>query len=353
MLAAGHEKGNGRARRTRHRDPEVRAQARLALLLRTMRGRGWDPGHLLKDYGLDAEAWVAAYLTPLARSRVRDDNLAFAAASMELLYANRPDTVRGNMYLLVSRGGWLPDTSDKSYDKTQRMLKNLRVSGVVPFDWVVDNVRSTIKPSSWAGLDDFAETVARAYRLDFWSRLPDYIEVIVEKDTVAGKLSAVTRQYNVPLHPIRGYSSITYAHDIARSWDRIDKPITVYYFGDHDPSGRDLERDIYESLEHFSKREFNWCRLGIDPEDFELYDVKPLAPKKKDSRYKRFVEQGWYDCAEVEAIPAAEMRRFLQDAIESHIPQGEWQRLQELERIERGQWMEYMAAMFPQREGGL
>lgn len=351
MLGTSAEENNGRPRHARRRDPAARAKVRLALLLRTMRDRGWEPGHMLAGSGWSAEEWVAVYLRPLVHSRIRDGSLAFAAASMELLFANKPDTVRGNMYLLVSRGGWLSDTSDQSYDKTQRMLKNLRVSGVVPFDWVVDNIRSTIKPTSWAGLDDFADTVARAYRLDFWSRLPEYVEVIVEKDTIGGKLSAVTRQYDIPLHPIRGYSSITYAHDIARSWDGITKPITVYYFGDHDPSGRDLERNIQESLKHFSKREFTWRRLGIDPADFETYEVRPLAPKKKDSRYKRFIARGWYDCAEVEAIPAVKMRGILQNAIESHIPQGEWQRLLEVERIERGQWKSYMAAMFPKGGG--
>jgi hypothetical protein len=86
----------------------------------------------------------------------------------------------------------LPDTSDKSYGRIQRLLGRLRENGTISFSWIVDTVRSTIKPSSWSGLEQFADTVKRAYRKDFWASLPEYVEIIVEKDTIAGKVSPVT-----------------------------------------------------------------------------------------------------------------------------------------------------------------
>jgi hypothetical protein len=265
---------------------------------------------------------------------------------VELLAAHEPDTVRGNMYLVVS-AGWLPDTSDKSYDRIQRLLNRLRERGTVPFRWVVDNVRQTIKPSSWSGLADFAETVQDAYRKDFWAELPDYVEVIVEKDTIAGKLAAVTREYDVPLHPIRGYSSTSYAWTIARNWAEINKPITIYYLGDHDPSGRDLERNIREKLARYSERDFAWVRLGVNPDHFDTYQILPLAPKKKDARYRSFVEKWGERCAEVEAIPATALRAMVREAIESHIPTGAWERLRQVEQREQEQWAAFMERLKP------
>jgi hypothetical protein len=316
-----------------------RLEQRLAAVWEQLREKGWEPGRVA---GWNEEQTRRNYLI-LCDSGTREKNLPLACVSVELLAAHEPDTVRGNMYLVVSHG-WLPDTSEKSYDRIQRLLNRLREEGVVPWSWVVDNVRTTIKPSSWSGLADFAETVREAYRLDFWSRLPEYIEVIVEKDTVAGKLAVVTREYDVPLHPIRGYNSQTFCRRIAAGWDEITKPIFVKYMGDHDPSGRDLERDVRERLERYSKRPFTWERLAISPEQFEEYHVRPLAPKKKDSRYRWFLSQGWRDCAEVEAIPATALRDILRDAIESHIPQGEWERLKDIERREREQWLGVMEA---------
>jgi hypothetical protein len=315
-----------------------------------MRDRGWEPGHVA---GWDEEEIEYSY-TVLLNSGTKGDNLPLACAATEFLARESPDTVRGNMYLLVSHG-WLPDTSKKSYNRIQRLLNRLRINGTIPFSWIVDNVRSTIKPSSWSGLADFADTARDAYRLDFWSRLPEYIEVIVEKDTVAGKLAVVTREYDVPLHPIRGYNSTSFAYRIARGWDEIVKPITIYYIGDHDPSGRDLERDLRDRLTRFSKQPFRWVRLAVNPDQFSTYNVRPLAPKKKDTRCRKFVEQWGRDCAEVEAIPATDLRAILRNAIESHIPAGAWGRLQEIEQIQKEQWESVMASFAGQSQisGGL
>jgi hypothetical protein len=329
-------------RSTMGRSPESVPKTKLATVLGRVRAQGWEPGRVT---GWTAEQVEHSY-GALCKSGTTMKNLPLACVSVELLAAHQPDTVRGNMYLVVS-AGWLPDTSKKSYDRIQRLLNRLREVGAVPWSWVVDTVRSTIKPSSWSGLADFADTVREAYRLDFWSRLPEYVEVIVEKDTVAGKLAEVTREYDVPLHPIRGYNSQTFCRRIAAGWDEITKPITVYYMGDHDPSGRDLERDVRERLTRYSKKDFTWKRLAISPEQFEEYAIRPLAPKKSDKRYRWFVGRGWHDCAEVEAVPATELRAILRGAIESHIPAGEWARLRQIEELEKQQWEGVMASFHP------
>src|SRR5690606_7414642 len=105
----------------------------------------------------------------------------------------------------VVAAGWLPSTDKQHYDRIGRVMGTLRESGVVPFRWIVDNLRSTMKPSSWSGLDDFADTVRDAYRKDFWQHLPTYVHVFVEKDAIAGVIQPVTSQYDVALSPCRGY----------------------------------------------------------------------------------------------------------------------------------------------------
>jgi hypothetical protein len=273
---------------------------------------------------------------PFSFSRTAWDNLPFAAVAFELLAAHQSDTVRGCMYRVVS-AGWLPDTGATSYNRVQRLLNRLRLNGTVPFAWVVDNIRETVKPTSWPGLAAFAETVRHAYRLDFWAHLPEYVEVIVEKDTVAGTLAPVTRELDVPLHPLRGYNSTTFAWEIARNWRAIRKPIHVKYVGDHDPSGRDLERDVREKAEGFAGKRVNWVRLAVNPEHFAAFAIRPLAPKRTDKRTPKFVARWGEACAEVEAIPATDLRAMVRAAIVSHVPAAAWARLQEIERREREQ----------------
>jgi hypothetical protein len=245
------------------------------------------------------------------------------------------------MYAVVSCG-WLPDTSPESYGRIRRVLATLRRKKLIEFDWIVDNIRSTEKPSSWSGLSDFAETVLDAYRKDFWQSLPVYVCCIVEKDTAAGRIAPVTREYDVALHPLRGYSSISFAYEIGEKWSRIKKPIHVYYIGDHDPSGRGIEASIKKELAEFSGREFTWTRLAVEPEHFEQFNIIPLEPKKKDTRYRKFAEQFGDRCAEVEAINADALRDMVREAIESHIPAEEWKRLKEIEAAEKTSWKGFM-----------
>lgn len=283
---------------------------------------GWNDATRRENCRLVASAGFAAKSLPLA------------CVAAELLAQRQPDTVRGIMYAAVSVG-WLPDTGRRSYGRIQRIINDLRKRGVVPFPWVVDNIRSTEKPSSWSGLADFTETVQQAYRRNFWASLPDYCCVIVEKDAAAGRISPVTREYDVPLHPLRGFSSTSFMFEIAGQWKKIEKPIHAYYIGDHDPSGRDIERSIRQRLAEYSGRHFAWTRLAVEPKHFERFDILPLAPKVKDTRYARFAADYGDRCAEVEAVPADVLRDMVKAAIESHIPAGEWERLKEIERRER------------------
>ncbi|QDT34084.1 toprim domain-containing protein [Thalassoglobus polymorphus] len=265
----------------------------------------------------------------------RGGNLNLALVAVNMLIDEHPTTLRGWMYRVVS-AGWLPSTDNKHYRRIGRIATRLREEGVVPFSWLVDGVRSTQKPSSWAGLDDYADVVAESYRKDFWAGMDDYIHVIVEKDAMAGVLSPITREYDVALSPIRGYSSLSFAHEIASTWNKVDKPIYCYFLGDFDPSGFDLERDIKDKLDRYTTGcEVHWIRLGVNVEDFEEFDLLPLKTKPGDKRAAAFIQEHGSQCAELDAIPSSAIRQRLRDAIESHIPHEEWEKLKEVERTEK------------------
>jgi hypothetical protein len=165
--------------------------------------------------------------------------------------------------------------------------------------------------------------------------MPDYVHVICEKDAVAGVLAPVTRMYDVALSPIRGYVSLSFAHEIAETWNQIEKPIFAFYVGDFDPSGFDLERDVRAKLTRYCKRPFQWVRLGVNAEDFAAFNLIPLQPKKTDTRYKQFVAEHGGQCAELDALPATELRRRVQKAIEAHIDWPAWEKLQRVETLEK------------------
>ncbi len=297
-------------------------KTKLDSLLSELSSIGWEPG-------LDENSYVG-----ILASNLRGKNLTLASVAAEVACKEHPLTLRGLLYRVVS-SGVLPSTDSKHYNRLGRVMTKLREAGVVPFSWIVDNLRSTVKPSSWAGLNDYVETVRDCYRKDFWANLPEYVHVFCEKDAIAGTLAPATREFDVALSPIRGYVSLSFAHQIADQWNGINKPIAAYYVGDYDPSGFDLERDVREKLKRYCDATFDWVRLGVLPSDFEEFNLIRLEPKTSDKRYPAFVERYGDSCAEVDAIPPRELRRRVREAIESHVPQHEWDRLRAVERIEK------------------
>ena len=81
-----------------------------------------------------------------------------------------------------------------------------------------------------------------------WEQQKEYIELWCEKDAIVGVIEEITREYDVMVRPLRGYSSLTFIHHAAEQLKEITKPITIYYLGDHDPSGYDIERSSRASL---------------------------------------------------------------------------------------------------------
>src|SRR5262245_28424341 len=100
----------------------------------------------------------------------RAKNLLLCQSAVEVLKQECPMTLRQLYYRLVSAG--VLANRQAEYKRLGHVMTRLRENGDVPRTWIVDHVRSTLKPSSWTGLDDFGETVRQVYRKDFWARLP-------------------------------------------------------------------------------------------------------------------------------------------------------------------------------------
>lgn len=266
--------------------------------------------------------------------RMRKSSRALAEHIRATLAEEKPMTLRGLYYRLAS-AGQIPATP-AGYKKLMRIAGKMRESGDIPLrGWIVDRIRSTLKPSSWSGLADFGETVADAYRKDFWSRMPCHVEIFVEKDAIAGVLQPVTEEYDVRLNVIRGDVSIGFAGEIAGLWNGIRKPIHAAYLGDRDPAGLDIERVLREKLHRYSGREATWKRLGVLPTDPPDLDLLPLPVKLTSSRAAGYIRQHGHECYEVDAIPPGVLRARVRDFIDMHIDQDEWDRLMRIERLER------------------
>ena len=70
--------------------------------------------------------------------------------------------------------------------RVYRLLREAREQGVIPWEWIVDETREFERCSVWDDPQEFAATVSRAYRREFWTQQPVRVEVWSEKGTVRG-----------------------------------------------------------------------------------------------------------------------------------------------------------------------
>jgi hypothetical protein len=207
---------------------------------------------------------------------------------------------------------------------------------LIPPDWIVDELREAEQVSMWTDVGEYMTAVKRSYRRDNWQTQPNYCEVWSEKATVLGSLRPITEEYGVMLRACRGFGSTGMETQVGNLFEGIDKPITIYYAGDHDPSGHDIERDIHRRAQAASGKELAMIRLAIHPADIKAFRLPPQKIKKSDSRAAGFERKFGKKAptVELDALPVEELRRRVREAIEVLIDFELWNRQVAVQAVE-------------------
>lgn len=251
-------------------------------------------------------------------------------AVISQLRRHNPMTCRQLFYRLVSKGE-IPKT-ELAYKSLCRLLGKMRRDGRLPFRWIADHTRYMRRPRTYSGLRNMLEFTQATYRRAVWDDQEAYVEIWSEKETLAGVLYETTASWDVPLMLCRGYPSISFLHSAAEAMDAEDKPIFVYYFGDHDPSGRDIDRFIEEQLLELAPGiDLHFARVAVTEEQIESMGLQTRPTKTTDSRSKKFSGRS----VEVDAIDPDELREICSDCILRHVDQDAHRSLLNIEAQER------------------
>jgi hypothetical protein len=261
-----------------------------------------------------------------------------------LLAELHPMTLRQLHYAIFSAAKIDYDNTPKAYKRLSRVTtvarryyRILELGGrtdllaspsIIPPEWIVDETRETRVVSVWANTSEYLQAVKRSYRRDYWQTQPHYCEIWSEKATVLGSLRPVADELGVTLRNCKGYGSTGMESRIGEDFAAVGKPITVFFLGDHDPSGQDIQRDIYNRAQTASGKDFKLERLAIHPEDIRRFNLPPQRIKEKDSRAEGFKRRFGAKAATVEldALPVDELRRRVREAVEALIERDSWNR---------------------------
>jgi len=222
-------------------------------------------------------------------------------------------TLRQLYYQLVSRD--VIPNDDTEYKKLSNILKKGRLAGIVDWDSIEDRIRKPQLPYWVYGPKDAIKDTIKQYRLNRMKGQDNKIEVWVEKDALSAVLARVTRQYHVRLMVNRGYSSITAMHDAAQ---RLETGDTILYFGDHDPSGLDMIRDIDERLQIFGVYA-DVVPVALTMKQIRKFNPPPNPAKIKDPRAKWYIDKYGPTSWELDALPPQELTKLVEKEIKKRI----------------------------------
>jgi ParB-like chromosome segregation protein Spo0J len=240
-----------------------------------------------------------------------------------LVHAGKPDSKYRN--------------SLECYRAVDDLCVRARLTGVIPFSAIHDPTRPVVTwnvygepaPFIRSQLDNFL----KGYYRNLMQSQPNHIEIIGEKNTIAGVIRPVAMDYTIPYTIGRGYSSLPPRHEMAMRFESSGKEkLILLVLSDFDPEGEDIGRSFAQSMrDDFHIENIVPVKVALTGEQVEDLDLPPnLTAKKTSSRRKRFVDRHGEHVFELEAIPPATLQQFLREAIDTVIDVDSYN--QEIER---------------------
>jgi len=250
----------------------------------------------------------------------------FSAASVELInvadeiirdYSDQGYdlTLRQLYYQFVARD--IIPNAQKEYKRLGSIVNDARLAGMLPWDAIVDRTRQIQMNSHWNTPGDIISSAAESFQIDTRADQPNYIEVWVEKEALAGIVGGAGEELDVPHFSCRGYVSQSAmwraSHRFLKA-RRNGQELHILHLGDHDPSGIDMTRDIRDRLRIFQV-DVNVNRIALNMDQVHQYSPPPNPAKLTDSRAGDYIAQYGYDSWELDALDPS----ILDDLIHTHV----------------------------------
>ena len=110
--------------------------------------------------------------TSLKKGRGRaKKSLDLIEAMFEIAHEAHPITGRGVGYKLFT-SGLIPSMDRSDMQRVYRLLKEAREESIISWHWIVDEAREFECVPSWNDPEEFARSLSRQYRRDFWQQQP-------------------------------------------------------------------------------------------------------------------------------------------------------------------------------------
>jgi hypothetical protein len=242
-------------------------------------------------------------------------------------------TIRHLYYRLV--GLHAIEKTEAAYKSLCAHLSKWRRSGDIAWSAFTDSTRWHIRDTTYNSVRDALQNTVENYRRDLWQSQPVYVEVWVEKDAMAGIVSATAGTFGVPVFVARGFASLSSLYSAAatfRNAIKNGKQVIIYHLGDFDPSGVAAGESIKSTFRDDFNVEIEFVRAAVTAEQIEEFNLPTRPTKQSDSRARRWTGG---ECVELDTMPPDEIRSLVESCITRHINRHRWEASQQAEELER------------------
>ena len=264
-------------------------------------------------------------------------------------YAGMRLTLRQIFYRLVA--AQVIENTKSNYQFLSKILVDARKKRKIPYTAIEDRTRamhfghgSDLKARDhFSRYWDYVTNMDKHYSMPQWWGQPKRVQVWLEKQALQALFEEVTDAEGVDLAVCRGYPSLTFLWEAARTLRGLSEDIEIIYFGDFDPSGMDIERFVGETLKNDFGIAVNVTRISITREQIDEYNIPPAPAKPSDSRTEAFVaEHGVAWQVELDAIEPRTLQGLIRDAIRVHYDEEAGERREEELAHRRAQIREWL-----------
>jgi hypothetical protein len=251
-------------------------------------------------------------------------------------------TLRQLHYQLVSKNQIV--NHQTAYKKLGVILDDCRYSGVIDWNMIEDRGRQRKYPYYEDSVAGALKKTADCYRLERQQGQTNHVEVWTEKDALSEIFWRSVHKYGIGLCVNKGYTS---SSAIYSSYTRFSKmleeggSVTILYFGDHDPSGLDMIRDIDDRLRFMfdngewpidAEYNFNVIPIGLTMKQIKRYKLPPNPAKITDTRAAAYIKKFGQFSWEVDALRPEVLTEIVEANINEQISIPLMNEVMELEK---------------------
>lgn len=243
-------------------------------------------------------------------------------------------TLRQLYYQFVARD--LLANRQREYKRLGKIVAEARLAGLMDWRAIEDRTRNLEGLAHWTDPADIIAQDARVFRVDRWENQPLRVEVWIEKDALAGVFERVCNRLDVPFFSCRGYTSLSEmwgASERLKFYAADGQRAVLLHFGDHDPSGIDMTRDIIDRLETFGCT-LEVRRLALNMAQVEEWDPPPNPAKVTDSRFEGYLHRFGADSWELDALEPSVLAELVETEVQGLRDEDAWR--ESGEEIEEG-----------------